>query len=156
MCSVPFCLLFVFFSPFFCLCVHLTVSVCLYIFVSIYLFLYVCLFVSLSICVCACAKYSSTGTELANMNWIWQKARASNIGCHIITSLRNTPFFIFWVDGPFSAWILVKRVYQTIKASREAIWQVSEDRYHTELVSLGVNYFLFCLLSSSTNVGGGS
>ena len=52
-------------------------------------------------------------------------------------------FSIFGWGGPFSAWILVGRVAQTSKLSGEAIWQVSEDPYHTEFVSWHVDHFWF-------------
>ena len=52
-------------------------------------------------------------------------------------------FSIFGWGGPFSAWILVGRVAQTSKLSGEAIWQVSEDPYHTEFVSWRVDHFSF-------------
>ena len=38
--------------------------------------------------------------------------------------------------GASSAWILVQSVAQTFKLSREAILQVSEDPYHTEIQAL--------------------
>ena len=63
-------------------------------------------------------------------------------------------FSIFGWGGPFSAWILVGRVAQTSKLSGEAIWQVSEDPYHTEFVSWRVDHFLFFYFFS-TNGGGG-
>ena len=52
-------------------------------------------------------------------------------------------FSIFGWGGPFSAWISVRRVAQTSNLSGEAIWQVSEDPYHTEFVSWRVDHFSF-------------
>ena len=48
---------------------------------------------------------------------------------------------------PFSAWILVRRLCQTLKLCREAIWQVSEDPYHTEFVSWCIDHFSFPAMS---------
>ena len=66
-------------------------------------------------------------------NWILHKD-------HFKTHLF---FFNFRVGGPFSAWIRVWRGCLSFKLSREAIWQVSEDPYHTEFVSWRVDLFLF-------------
>ena len=41
-----------------------------------------------------------------------------------------------------------------LKLSREAIWQLSEGPYHTELVSWRVDHFLFCFCFFSTKGGG--
>ena len=59
-------------------------------------------------------------------------------------------FSIFGWGGPFSAWILVGRVAQTSKLSGEAIWQVSEDPYHTEFVLWRIDHFsLFYFFSTN-------
>ena len=65
-------------------------------------------------------------------------------------------FSIFGWGGPFSAWILVRRVAQTSKLSGEAIWQVSEDPYHTEFVSWRVDHFSFFYFFSTKGGGGRS
>ena len=64
-------------------------------------------------------------------------------------------FSIFGWGGPFSAWILVRRVAQTSNLSGEAIWQVSEDPYHTEFVSWRVDHFSFFYFFSTSGGGGG-
>ena len=51
------------------------------------------------------------------------------------TWMKIIAFFHF-SRGTFSAWFLVRRVTQSLlKLSRKTIGQVSEDSYHTELVS---------------------
>ena len=52
------------------------------------------------------------------------------------TALDIFRFAAFLGGGPSTAWILVQSVAQTFKLSREAILQVSEDPYHTEIQAL--------------------
>ena len=48
--------------------------------------------------------------------FFWKKIWAYNTGCWLRIILRHIWYFQFLGGGPFSAWILVRRVCQTFKA----------------------------------------
>ena len=91
-------------------------------------------------------EFSTKGGGVSDRQFSTKKKKQKNMGLkHWIlpnNQFKTHLFFsIFGWGGPFSAWISVRRVAQTSNLSGEAIWQVSEDPYHTEFVSWHVDNF---------------
>ena len=57
-------------------------------------------------------------------------------------------FSIFGWGDPSQLGFWSKKCVKPLKLSREAIWQVSDDPYHTEFVSGRVDHFYFFFFSS--------
>ena len=74
--------------------------------------------------------------------FFWKEIWALNTGLYLRIILKHTYFFQFGWGDPSQLGSWSEGCVKPFKLSREAIWQVSEDPYHTEFVSWRVDYFL--------------